>query len=122
MYYETIYMKYKGQQPMVSTLELLAFAVPADVGKWSNPVPLQGAALQLRGFASHRRLQLKALVEAATLTRAKTTTAEAAMTCNFIIGIPSVDLKEIHSDVQQLPDKTLGCDCSTAQDITEDSL
>lgn len=43
----------------------------ADVGKWLNPVPLQGAALQLRGFESRRRFhQLKAPVEAATSSRA----------------------------------------------------
>jgi hypothetical protein len=32
------------------------------------------------------------------------TTAEAAVTCKPIIGFPAVDLKEIHSDLPQLPD------------------
>jgi len=62
------------------------------------------------------------LVEAATSTRAKITTAEATMTCNSIIGIPTVVLKEIHGDAQELPNKILGCDCSTSQNIREGSL
>jgi hypothetical protein len=37
------------------------------------------------------------------LTGAEITTAEAAMTCNPIIGFPAVDLKEIHSDLPLLP-------------------
>jgi hypothetical protein len=32
-------------------------------------------------------------------------TAEAAMTCNAIVGLPAVNLKEIHSDLSQLPDR-----------------
>jgi len=33
------------------------------------------------------------------------TTAKAAVTCNPIIGLLAVDLKEIHSDLSQLPDR-----------------
>jgi hypothetical protein len=33
------------------------------------------------------------------------TTAEAAVTCKPIIGLLAVDLKEIHSDLSQLPDR-----------------
>jgi hypothetical protein len=58
-------MKTKGQL-LVCKLELLALSLLADVGKRSNPSPLQGGALELRGFKSRRRLQLKAPVEAAT--------------------------------------------------------
>ena len=94
----------KGQQTPVSKPELLAFSVLADVGKWLNPPPLQRGALQLRGFESHRRLHLKAPVEAATSSRAVITTAEAMATRNSIMGFLAVDLKEIHSDLPFLPD------------------
>jgi hypothetical protein len=33
------------------------------------------------------------------------TTAEAAMTCKPIIGVLAVDLKGIHNDLPQLPDR-----------------
>src|SRR5579862_752286 len=95
-------MKTKGQLPVVTQLGL-AFVHFADVGKRSNPSPLQGGAHQLRGFKSHRRLQLKAPVEAATSSRAVITTAEAIATRKLIIGFLAVDLKEIHSDLPQLP-------------------
>jgi hypothetical protein len=39
------------------------------------------------------------------LTGAVITTAKAAVTCKLIIGLPAVDLKEIHSDLSQLPDR-----------------
>jgi hypothetical protein len=77
-----------------------AFVVLADVGKWSNPSPLQGGAHQLRGFKSRHRFQFKAPVEAATSSGAEITAAKAAMTCKPIIGILAVDLKEIQSDHQ----------------------
>ncbi|MFZ0590777.1 MAG: hypothetical protein WAM39_09860 [Bryobacteraceae bacterium] len=47
----------------------------------------------------------KAPISALTLTGAEITTAKAAVTCNPIIGFPAVDLKEIHSDLPQLPDR-----------------
>ena len=96
-------LKTKGQTDTVSEPELLALTVNADVGKWLNPTPLQGGAVQLRGFESRRRLQLKAPVEAATSPRAVIITAEAAMTCTPIIGTLAVNLKEIPSDLPQLP-------------------
>ena len=83
---------------------LLAFAF-ADVGKWLNPPPLQRGASQLRGFESHRRLQHKALVKAATSTRAVITTAEAVETRIPIMRFSAVDLKEIHSDLSFLSDR-----------------
>jgi hypothetical protein len=94
----------KGRQNTVRKPLLSAFLSRADVGKWSNPSPLQGGALQLRGFKSRRRLQLKAPVEAATSSRAVITTAEAAATRTHIIGILAVELKRrFHSDLPQLP-------------------
>lgn len=55
------------------------------------------------------RHQYNHLVEApvriAVLAGAEITTAEAAMTCNLIIGVLAVDLKEIHSDLPFLPDR-----------------
>ncbi|MGA2182844.1 MAG: hypothetical protein ABSH47_07425 [Bryobacteraceae bacterium] len=50
-------------------------------------------------------MKQEAPVSAETLTGAVITTAEAAVTCNPIIGFPAVDLKEIHSDLSQLPDR-----------------
>src|SRR6266850_1024046 len=58
-------MRAKGQRNQVSKTESLAFRSVADVGKWLNPSPLHRGAIQLRGFESHRRLQLKAPVEVA---------------------------------------------------------
>ena len=95
-------LKSKTANPMPYGVGL-AVSLSADVGKWLNPSSLQGGADQLRGFESHHRLQLKAPTEAATSARAEITTAEAAMTCNPIIGFLAVDLKEIHSDLPQLP-------------------
>ena len=97
-------MKTKGQQPRIGNPELLAFAF-ADVGKWSNPSPLQGGAHQLRGFKSRRRLHLKAPVEAATSSRAVITTAEAMETRNPIIRLQAVELKRRFHDLSQLPDR-----------------
>lgn len=95
--------KAKGREWDSNPFPALTFS--ADVGKWSNPVPLQGAALQLRGFESRRRLHLKAPVEAATSSRAVITTAEAMATRNPIMRFPAVDLKEIHVDLPQLQDR-----------------
>ena len=48
----------------------------------------------------------KAPITAGTVTGAsEITTAEAAVTRKTIIGIPAVDLKEIHSDLSFLPDR-----------------
>jgi hypothetical protein len=47
----------------------------------------------------------KAPISVGALTGAEITTAKAAMTCKPIIGFPAVDLKEIHSDLSQLPDR-----------------
>lgn len=78
----------------------------ADVGKWLNPVPLQGAALQLRGFESRRRFHLKPRLRLQTSSRAATTTTEAAMIADtFIIRHLAVVLKENHKDLPQLPDR-----------------
>jgi hypothetical protein len=44
-------------------------------------------------------------ISAETPTGAIITTAEAAVTCKPIIGFLAVDLKEIHSDLPQLPDR-----------------
>jgi hypothetical protein len=48
-------------------------------------------------------MKSKAPISAETLTGAVIITAEAAMTCKSIIGFLAVDLKEIHSDLPQLP-------------------
>jgi hypothetical protein len=78
----------------------------ADVVEVVKPVPFaRGFRHWIRGFESHRRLQLKAPVEVAPSARAVITTAEAAMTCQYIIGFLAVDLKEIHSDLSQLPSR-----------------
>jgi hypothetical protein len=45
----------------------------------------------------------KAPISAGTLTGAEITTAKAAVTCNPTSGFLAVDLKEIHSDLPQLP-------------------
>jgi len=50
-------------------------------------------------------MKQKAPVTAGTVTGAEITTAKAAVTCKPIIGFPAVDLKEIHSDLSQLPDR-----------------
>lgn len=49
--------------------------------------------------------EAKAPISAETPTGAVITTAEAAMTCKPIIGVLAVDLKEIHGDLPQLPDR-----------------
>ena len=98
-------MKTKGQRA-VSQLKTLAFVSIADIGKRSNPTPLQGGALGLRGFKSHRRLQVKAPVKAATSTRAVIRTAEAARTRKFSIRLLAVELKgRFHSDLSFMPDR-----------------
>jgi hypothetical protein len=93
----------KGRRIIALQEILPALFDHADVGKRLNPSPLQGGAIQLRGFKSRRRLYLKAPVEAATSSRAVITTAEAVATRNHIIGILAVDLKEIRNDLPQLP-------------------
>ena len=50
-------------------------------------------------------MQQKAPTNALTLTGAVITTAEAVATRNFIMSFLAVDLKEIHSDLPQLPDR-----------------
>lgn len=96
----------KASRASVVKPSLLAFSSQrADVGKWLNPSPLHGGASKLRGFESHHRLQTKALIEVAPSARAVIITAEAAMTCNPIIGILAVNLKEIHNDLPFLPDR-----------------
>jgi hypothetical protein len=48
-------------------------------------------------------MKSKAPISVEALIGAVITTAEAAMTCKPIIGVLAVDLKEIHSDLPQLP-------------------
>jgi len=50
-------------------------------------------------------MKQKAPASVEALTRAVITTAEAMATLNSIMGFLAVDLKEIHSDVPQLPDR-----------------
>ncbi|HUA84090.1 MAG TPA: hypothetical protein VMB85_09550 [Bryobacteraceae bacterium] len=50
-------------------------------------------------------MKQKAPINALTLIGAEIITAEAAMTCKPIIGVPAVNLKEIHSDLPQLQDR-----------------
>ena len=50
-------------------------------------------------------MKLMAPISVSAPTGAEITTAEAAMTCKLIIGFLAVDLKEIHSDLPQLPDR-----------------
>jgi hypothetical protein len=50
-------------------------------------------------------MKKEAPISAETPTGAVITTAEAAMTCKPIIGVLAVDLKEIHDDLPQLPDR-----------------
>jgi hypothetical protein len=50
-------------------------------------------------------MQQKTPISARTLTGAVITTAEAMATRNPIMDLLAVDLKEIHSDLSQLPDR-----------------
>jgi len=50
-------------------------------------------------------MKYEAPINVEALTGAVITTAEAAVTCKPIIGFLAVDLKEIHSDLPQLPDR-----------------
>ena len=50
-------------------------------------------------------MENKAPISVSAPTGAVITTAEAAVTCKLIIRLQAVDLKEIHSDVPQLPDR-----------------
>lgn len=50
-------------------------------------------------------MKQKAPVSVEAPTGAVITTAEAAVTCKSIIGFLAVDLKEIHGDLPQLPDR-----------------
>jgi len=105
----TAFNNMKAKDPVGTKSQNLnrwAFANPADVGKRSNPSPLHGGAPELRGFESHRRLQLKAPVEVAPSPGAVIRTAEAARTRNPIIRLQAVELKRrFHSDLPQLPDR-----------------
>jgi hypothetical protein len=50
-------------------------------------------------------MKRKAPISAETPTGARIRTAEAAQTRNLIIRLLAVDLKEIHHDLPQLPDR-----------------
>ena len=50
-------------------------------------------------------MKYKAPISAETPTGAEISTAEAAVTLQPHYRLPAVDLKEIHSDVPQLPDR-----------------
>ena len=68
----------------------------ADVVEAVKPVPFaRGFLHRIRGFESHRRLQLRASVEVAPSSEAEITTAEAIATRKPIMGLMAVDLKEI---------------------------
>jgi hypothetical protein len=85
-----------GQQLSLKLLKVLADH--ADVVEVVKPVPFaRGFRHRIRGFESHRRLQLKAPVEVAPSSEAKITTAKAIATRNPIMGSLAVDLKEIRS-------------------------
>ena len=74
--------------------------------KGAKPKRFSHEGLQplVREFESHRALHaLKPHYRLQSDSRAEITTAKAAVTCNPIIGFPAVDLKEIHSDLPQLP-------------------
>ena len=58
-----------------------------------------------KGVTYNEGMKYEAPVSAETPTGAVFTTAEAIVTCNSIIGLPAVDLKEIHGDMPQLPDR-----------------
>jgi hypothetical protein len=59
-------MKTKGQQNLDPIQELLALVKSADVVEVAKPAPFaRGFLHRIRGFESHRRLQLKAPVEVA---------------------------------------------------------
>src|SRR5882672_11042158 len=77
----------------------------ADVVEVAKPVPFaRGFLHRIRGFESHRRLQLKAPVEVAPSARAVIRTAEAAQTRNLSIRLLAVELKgRFHSDLSFLP-------------------
>jgi hypothetical protein len=89
----------KGHRDQDLTETPTAIRAFADVGKWLNPSPLHGGALGLRGFKSHRRLQLKAPTEVAPSARAMIHTAEAARTRNPIIRLQAVELNRRFSTV-----------------------
>ena len=101
-------MTLKAKGPVgngLSNLNRWAFANSADVGKGSNPSPLHGGAPELRGFESHRRLQLKTPVEVAPSSRAVICTAEAAQVRTSIIRLLAVELKRRFHDLPQLSDR-----------------
>jgi hypothetical protein len=50
-------------------------------------------------------MKSKAPIKTPILIGAVITTAGAAMTCKPIIGVLAVDLKEIHSDLHELPNR-----------------
>lgn len=50
-------------------------------------------------------MNLKTPISVDALTGVVITTAEAEVTCNPIIRLLAVDLKEIHGDLPQLPDR-----------------
>jgi hypothetical protein len=57
------------------------------------------------GVTYNLLMKLNAPIKTPILTGAVITTAKAAVTCKPIIGFPAVDLKEIHSDLPQLPNR-----------------
>jgi hypothetical protein len=50
-------------------------------------------------------MKYEAPISAETPTGAVFTTAEAVANCTLIMSFPAVDLKEIHGDMPQLPDR-----------------
>jgi hypothetical protein len=98
--------KAKGHAGTVAKPELLAFARIADVVEVVKPIPFARGFLRgMRGFESHRRLQLKAPVEVAPPSRAVNCTAEAIQVRTSIIRLQAVELKRRFHDLPQLPDR-----------------
>lgn len=104
--------KTKGQQPLVAKLELLALCLSrGGVAEWSNATGLQpanGALIAVRGFESLPRRQNSncALAEPLTSTRARTAQPKPYESLNLSIRLLAVDLKEIHSDMPFMPDRS----------------
>jgi hypothetical protein len=69
--------------------------VIADVGKWLNPSPLQGGAVQLRGFESHHRLQTTPQLRLQPGLGLKSAQPKPYRPFSSIIGFPLCDHKEI---------------------------
>jgi hypothetical protein len=103
-------MKTKGQQPRVSTLELLAlYNFRGGLAERSNAADcksVNGGHTTVLGFESLTRLKISSPAKALTSAREIDRTAEAARIRKFSIRLLAVELnRRFHSDLPQLPNR-----------------